>query len=174
MKPLLEDVRVVVLSHNTPQRLFRSWTIQPFHMEASHWEADQEEQEPVQKLSTEAISILLRLGVQLGHLSKVEFKPALESLCKQKSELVLPREMLSALVRCGDLLWPTQFLQMYDRPVDVNMDLGKHCSLMLKTPRDHKELHIIPLEKCVCVCVCVHVCVNFDINNCHFIFGHEW
>uniref|UniRef100_UPI00358E62F8 testis-expressed protein 47 n=1 Tax=Myxine glutinosa TaxID=7769 RepID=UPI00358E62F8 len=122
-KPLLEDVRVVVLSHNIPQRLFRCWNIQPFHVDASHWKTEQEEQETVQKLSAEAISILLRLGAQLGHHSKVEFKSALESLCKQKPELVIPREMLSALLCCGDLLRPTQFLRMYDRPVDVNMDL---------------------------------------------------
>ncbi|XP_078728830.1 testis-expressed protein 47 isoform X1 [Lampetra fluviatilis] len=121
-RALLQGVKIVVVSHDLPNRLFQQWFWQVLNLPATRLEGDGGATESTVNLASEAITHVLKLGLHLLHSPKVSMRQALESVRERHPDLLLPQDTLAHLLCCHGLLTPAEFLTAYDRPFHLTLD----------------------------------------------------
>ncbi|XP_061414431.1 testis-expressed protein 47 isoform X1 [Lethenteron reissneri] len=121
-RALLQGVKIVVVSHDLPNRLFQQWFWQVLNLPATRLEGDGGATESTVNLASEAITHVLKLGLHLLHSPKVSMRQALESVRERHPDLLLPQDTLAHLLSCHGLLTPAEFLTAYDRPFHLTLD----------------------------------------------------
>uniref|UniRef100_A0ABM5F019 Testis-expressed protein 47-like n=1 Tax=Pogona vitticeps TaxID=103695 RepID=A0ABM5F019_9SAUR len=118
-KALLQDVKIVVMSHNIPTRLFTQWYTTTVDVPVTLEDVTQSQ--TTEEVITECLTLILKLGVYLATL-KVGNKGLSECLHNVVPELLVPAETIQCLCRAKECLSPAQFLEMYSNPLQPSMD----------------------------------------------------
>ncbi|CAL8301126.1 unnamed protein product [Lota lota] len=114
---LVETAKVVLISHDLPNRLFHQWSYKMLTMQARAL-SEETEGETTDALVGTVRSMILKLGAHLEIAS--ETLPG--SLLDETPELVVPQEVLVRLLARPELLSPQQYLQTYHSPLNISMD----------------------------------------------------
>ncbi|XP_069785083.1 sodium/myo-inositol cotransporter 2-like isoform X6 [Narcine bancroftii] len=115
------DMKILVLSHNIPDRLFRQWLQRPVNMPVTLL-MDTSEMEPVERLVPECLTLLLKLGnFILQNPKKSITKPNL-SVSDEVRHLIIKENTIKHLCDTSELLTPRRFLQHYEKPTHVVLD----------------------------------------------------
>ncbi|XP_078237547.1 testis-expressed protein 47 isoform X2 [Pogona vitticeps] len=118
-KALLQDVKIVVMSHNIPTRLFTQWYTTMVDVPVTLEDVTQSQ--TTEEVITECLTLILKLGVYLATL-KVGNKGLSECLHNVVPELLVPAETIQCLCRAKECLSPAEFLKMYSNPLQPSMD----------------------------------------------------
>ncbi|KAJ6655059.1 hypothetical protein lerEdw1_006112 [Lerista edwardsae] len=140
---LVQDAKILVMSHNLPSRLFQQWNFKVLNMTQTRLD-DDVPQESVEAIISECLAAFLKLGM---HLLKYPKNPKNlpDTVLEKAAEFIVPQDTLSHLLDCQELLSPAQYLQLYDSPVNILMDSGLSEILgTLALGLEHKQ--VIPVE----------------------------
>ncbi|XP_067164239.1 testis-expressed protein 47-like [Apteryx mantelli] len=119
-RPLILDPKILVLSHNLPSRLFQQWSYKVLSMSTG---PVGDSAETLEGLVSECLAALLRLGTLLLQCS--ESPPHLpDNLVEQVPELLGFEATVGHLLARPELQSPEQFLQAYDSPLHLDLDVG--------------------------------------------------
>ncbi|KAK9393347.1 putative protein C7orf62 like [Crotalus adamanteus] len=116
---LLRDIKILVMSHNIPTRLFSQWNATKVEVPVTLEDVTQSQ--TTEEVITECLTLILKLGVYLATL-KVGNKSLGECLHTAVPELLIPAETIQYLCRSQECLSPTEFLKMYNNPSQPQMD----------------------------------------------------
>ncbi|XP_029456177.1 testis-expressed protein 47-like [Rhinatrema bivittatum] len=117
-RALVLEPRILVMSHNIPNRLFQQWSCKlldipnkkvPFHEEST------------ERIINECITKLLKLGMHMLLQPTVDISIS-DSISEKVPELIIPQTAICHLMECDELLTPELFLQAYDSPLNIIMD----------------------------------------------------
>ncbi|KAL8174915.1 UNVERIFIED_CONTAM: hypothetical protein K2H54_007363 [Gekko kuhli] len=120
-EPFLRDVKILVVSHNIPTKLFTQWYATP--VDVPETLEDITQTQTTEEVITECLTLILKLGVYLATL-KVGNKGLGDCLHNVVPELLIPMEMVKFLCKAEDCLRPWEFLEMYSNPLQPIMDSG--------------------------------------------------
>ncbi|XP_039205613.1 testis-expressed protein 47-like isoform X2 [Crotalus tigris] len=118
-RALLRDIKILVMSHNIPTRLFSQWHATKVEVPVTLEDVTQSQ--TTEEVITECLTLILKLGVYLATL-KVGNKSLGECLHTAVPELLIPAETIQYLCRSQECLSPTEFLKMYNNPSQPQMD----------------------------------------------------
>ncbi|XP_032086934.1 testis-expressed protein 47-like [Thamnophis elegans] len=118
---LLRDIKILVMSHNIPTRLFSQWNATKVEVPVTLEDVTQSQ--TIEEVITECLTLILKLGVYLATL-KVGNKGLGECLHTAVPELLIPAETIQYLCRSQECLSPVEFLKMYNNPLQPQMDAG--------------------------------------------------
>ncbi|XP_061456277.1 testis-expressed protein 47 [Rhineura floridana] len=116
---LIQDVKILVMSHNIPTRLFTQWYATTVEVPVTLEDVTQTQ--TTEEVITECLTLILKLGVYLATL-KVGNKGLSDCLHTVVPELLIPAETIKYLCRSKECLSPAQFLAMYNNPLQPKMD----------------------------------------------------
>ncbi|XP_072044299.1 LOW QUALITY PROTEIN: testis-expressed protein 47-like [Amphiura filiformis] len=119
---LITESKILVISSNVPTRLFNQWSFRVLNLPASRLLEEYETNEPIEKLAPECLALMLKLGAYLAKPPKVTLKNVMDSLHEKVPDLLIPQDLLSYLLHSSDLSTPKNFLNRYDRPLDLVLD----------------------------------------------------
>ncbi|XP_053131680.1 testis-expressed protein 47-like [Hemicordylus capensis] len=116
---LLQDIKILVISHNIPTRLFSQWNATMVEVPITLEDVTQSQ--TTEEVITECLTLILRLGVYLATL-KVGNKGLGDCLHNVVPELLIPAETIRCLCKAKECLSPGEFLKMYHDPLQPRMD----------------------------------------------------
>ncbi|XP_058013698.1 testis-expressed protein 47-like [Ahaetulla prasina] len=116
---LLRDIKILVMSHNIPTRLFSQWNATKVEVPVTLEDVTQSQ--TTEEVITECLTLILKMGVYLATL-KVGNKGLGECLHTAVPELLIPAETIQYLCRSQECLSPAEFLKMYKNPLQPQMD----------------------------------------------------
>ncbi|XP_014343129.1 testis-expressed protein 47-like [Latimeria chalumnae] len=118
---LLQDARILVMSHDIPTRLFPHWHYKLLSLPVTYLEDNTEEQS-LATLVPECLKLLLSLGMYLLKTAKSGIKGMSDNLHARVPELLIKEDTIHYLCKSEELMTPESFLQAYDRPVNMIFD----------------------------------------------------
>ncbi|KAG8145395.1 hypothetical protein E2320_011935 [Naja naja] len=118
---LLRDIKIMVMSHNIPTRLFSQWNATKLEVPVTLEDVTQSQ--TTEEVITECLTLILKMGVYLATL-KMGNKDLGECLHTTMPELLIPAETIQYLCRSQECLSPEEFLKMYNKPLQPQMDSG--------------------------------------------------
>ncbi|XP_064886703.1 testis-expressed protein 47, partial [Columba livia] len=117
---LLQEIKVLVVAHNIPTRLFPDWyvAVAPSPVTSAQRTA---EPQPTAELVAELLALLLTLaaGVQS---SEDDSEDTLESVHTLAPELLIPAETINSLYNAEECASPEDFLSIYLSPSQPALD----------------------------------------------------
>ncbi|XP_031750624.1 testis-expressed protein 47 isoform X2 [Xenopus tropicalis] len=121
-RALVLDPKILVMSHNIPNRLFNQWCYKVLNVPGQHL-ADKYNESSTDGIVTECLTKLLQIGKHLTKYPKGS-KNIPDSVFEKVPELIIPQGSIHHLLNCKELPTPDQFLQSYDSPLNVLLDSG--------------------------------------------------
>ncbi|XP_036616154.1 testis-expressed protein 47 [Trichosurus vulpecula] len=118
---LLCDLKILVMSHNIPTRLFMQWYTSVINVPVMYLE-DITQSQSKDEVVTDCLTLVLKLGMYLSRNVKVGTKGPGDNLHSLVPELLLPEEIIKYLCRAEGFLTPAEFLRMYNKPIHVTLD----------------------------------------------------
>ncbi|XP_071797872.1 testis-expressed protein 47-like isoform X2 [Asterias amurensis] len=118
---LISQSKVLVISSNVPTRLFSQWSFRVLNLPASRLE-EYETSESIENLAPECLSLMLKLGAYLAKQPKVTLKNVMDSLHEKVPDLLIPQDLIGYLLHSQDLCSPKEFLDKFDKPLDIVLD----------------------------------------------------
>ncbi|XP_041062867.1 testis-expressed protein 47-like [Carcharodon carcharias] len=115
------DIRILVLSHNIPDRLYRQWLQRPVNLPVTLM-MDTSEMEPVEKLVPECLSLLLRLGNYIQQNPKKNITGSNHTVSEEIRHLIIKENTIKFLCGSSELMTPQQFLEHYEKSTYVVLD----------------------------------------------------
>lgn len=117
-----EQSKILIVSHDIPQRLYFQWTFHFVDIEAPR-DDEYDTSETPDKLQADLLKQLLKLSQLMSRQSKVNFKSTLSTLHEKHRDLLPQLGSLSYLVDCKHncMRSLSDLLANYDQPFDVSM-----------------------------------------------------
>ncbi|XP_006635508.3 testis-expressed protein 47-like isoform X1 [Lepisosteus oculatus] len=119
-RTLIVDPKILVMSHDIPNRLFQQWSYKVLKLPARTL-VDKSHREPTEKLVSESLTLLLRLGTYLLRTPKSSKTPP-DSILDKVPELIIPQDTIGDLLEREELLSSQKYLETYDSPLNIVMD----------------------------------------------------
>jgi len=119
----MEKSKLLIVSHNIPHRLYQHWSHRVIDIEAPRMDAYEPSEDP-ERLVSDMLTQLLKLGTHLARQPKVSSKNALDSLHESKPELMPPQDVVAYLVEAeslGCVQEPEDYVRLYDQPFDLSL-----------------------------------------------------
>ncbi|XP_066496547.1 testis-expressed protein 47-like [Tiliqua scincoides] len=116
---LLQDIKILVMSHNIPTRLFAQWSATKVEVPITIGYDTQVQS--TEEVITECLTLVLKMGVYLATL-KMNSKGLGDNLHTLVPELLIPAETIKYLCKTKECLSPREFLKMYYDPLQPQMD----------------------------------------------------
>ncbi|XP_077305459.1 testis-expressed protein 47 isoform X2 [Lithobates pipiens] len=117
---LLQEARILVISHNISSRLFQQWDYHRMRLQSNYIHDDTENQSE-EEVAERCFTTLLKLGIFLSDIMQPGSKGPGEDLHELAPELRVQEETIHFLLKSDRFLKPEEFLAMYDRPVNVSI-----------------------------------------------------
>uniref|UniRef100_A0A8C6XT81 Testis expressed 47 n=1 Tax=Naja naja TaxID=35670 RepID=A0A8C6XT81_NAJNA len=112
---------IMVMSHNIPTRLFSQWNATKLEVPVTLEDVTQSQ--TTEEVITECLTLILKMGVYLATLKvRMGNKDLGECLHTTMPELLIPAETIQYLCRSQECLSPEEFLKMYNKPLQPQMD----------------------------------------------------
>ncbi|KAM4663079.1 testis-expressed protein 47-like isoform 2-T2 [Discoglossus pictus] len=122
VRNLVLEPRILIVSHNIPERLFSQWSFKVLDFLKPQPEVKYTE-ESTYRLVRDSLRKLLQLSKHIAKYPKGSMNIP-DIVFVRAPDLVIPESSIVRLLQCTDLLTPQQFLEAYDSPVNVLMDSG--------------------------------------------------
>ncbi|XP_074867359.1 testis-expressed protein 47-like isoform X2 [Carettochelys insculpta] len=117
---LLQEIKILVVSHNIPTRLFLQWYVTRVTLPVTYLE-DVTQSQSAEEVVTECLTLLLKLGTYLSKTFKVSSKGLGDNLHTLVPELLIPAEIIEYLCKATEFMSPEAFLKMYNNPLQPAM-----------------------------------------------------
>ncbi|KFO80635.1 Uncharacterized protein C7orf62, partial [Cuculus canorus] len=117
---LLQDIKVLVVAHNIPTRLFPVWKVAAATSPEPHPQGSVQRQ-PTAELVAECLAFLLRAAASV-HNFQGNSEDTSESVPTLDPELLVPADTIDSLHRAEECLSPEDFLRMYLSPLQPALD----------------------------------------------------
>ncbi|XP_067390449.1 testis-expressed protein 47 isoform X2 [Emydura macquarii macquarii] len=117
---LLQEIKILVVSHNIPTRLFLQWYVTMVTLPVTYLE-DVTQSQSTEEVVTECLTLFLKLGTYLSKTFKVSSKGLGDNLHTLVPELLIPAETISFLCKAKEFMSPAEFLKMYNNPLQPAM-----------------------------------------------------
>uniref|UniRef100_A0A3Q1H2F6 Testis-expressed protein 47-like n=1 Tax=Acanthochromis polyacanthus TaxID=80966 RepID=A0A3Q1H2F6_9TELE len=119
----LMEAKIVFMFHNPESRLFQQWSYKV--LDAGQITGDskglEEDEANTETLVCSVLSVLQKLSEHLEITKKVLPGSALD----ETPELIVPLKVLDSLLYRDELQSPQEYMQMYDSPLNVNIEFGQ-------------------------------------------------
>ncbi|XP_075686644.1 testis-expressed protein 47-like [Rhinoderma darwinii] len=117
---LLQDIKVLVISHNIPGRLLPQWC---FHIvrPRTRYLDDFGTGQSVEIVMEECLTLMLKLGIFLSQMLKPGSKGPGENPHDLAPELLVREDIICFLIRSERFLKPEEFLKMYNKPMNSSV-----------------------------------------------------
>ncbi|XP_065416373.1 testis-expressed protein 47 isoform X3 [Chrysemys picta bellii] len=119
-KARLQEIKILVVSHNIPTRLFLQWYVTMVTLPVTYLE-DVTQSQSAEEVVTECLTLLLKLGTYLSKTFKVSSKGLGDNLHTLVPELLIPAETINYLFKAKEFMSPEAFLKMYNNPLQPAM-----------------------------------------------------
>lgn len=117
---MLQEIKILVVSHNIPTRLFLQWYVTMVTLPVTYLE-DVTQSQSTEEVVTECLTLLLKLGTYLSKTFKVSSKGLGDNLHTLVPELLIPAETINYLFKAREFMSPEAFLKMYNNPLQPAM-----------------------------------------------------
>ncbi|XP_077130642.1 testis-expressed protein 47-like isoform X1 [Ranitomeya variabilis] len=119
-KSLLQDIRILVISHNIRSRLLPQWY---FHIVTlpTQYLGDVGSGLSEETVVEECFTLMLKLGVFLSQILSPGSKGLGGNLHDLAPELLVREENIDFLIRSETFLTPEKFLKMYNKPINSSV-----------------------------------------------------
>jgi len=114
---MLGATKILTINHDIQSRLFQQWNCRILNLARSIGTA--ESVVPVEEVVVESISLLLNLGMFLLKSPKSNSPERFQELA---GPLLIHHDHISVIMRSDVVLSPDQYLEIFDRPLDVVLD----------------------------------------------------
>lgn len=118
---VIENMKIVVVSHNIPTRLFMQWYVCVINVPVLYLD-DVTQTQSVLEVTTDFLSMCHKLALHLFKTVKVGTKGPGDNLHQVAPDLLLPEHTIKYLCKAEEFLDPETFLKMYNRPIHVISD----------------------------------------------------
>ncbi|XP_007938051.2 testis-expressed protein 47 [Orycteropus afer afer] len=118
---LIQGMKIVVVSHNIPSRLFMQWQVSVIKVPVMYLD-DVTQSQSLEEVITEFLTQTHKLGAYLFKTVKVGTKGPGDNLHQAVPELLLPEQIIKYLCKCEEFLDPATFIKMYNNPIYVTLD----------------------------------------------------
>ncbi|XP_042305963.1 testis-expressed protein 47-like isoform X5 [Sceloporus undulatus] len=120
-RALVLDAKILIMSHKIPSRLFQQWHYKVLRVSERHLDYDTSQEDSAETLTHECLTVLLKLGKHLLQHPKSP-KNLPDTILEKVPELIVHQNTICYLLACHELLSPAQYLQLFDFPVNLQMD----------------------------------------------------
>ncbi|XP_040430035.1 testis-expressed protein 47 isoform X1 [Cygnus olor] len=118
---LLQDIKVAVVAHNIPTRLFPDWYVRVVTSPVTQPQ-DTTESQPAEGTVTECLSLLFRVAACTPKPAEDDSEDTTDSPHTLAPKLLIPAETISCLCRAEECASPGDFLRMYLSPLQLALD----------------------------------------------------
>ncbi|NWH60098.1 TEX47 protein, partial [Geococcyx californianus] len=117
---LLQDIKVLVVAHNIPTRLFLDWNVVTVTSSETPSQGSMQPQ-PTAEVVAECLAFLLRVAACI-HSSKGDSEDTSDSVPTLSPELLVPAKTIDSLYHAEECVSPEDFLKMYLSPCQPALD----------------------------------------------------
>lgn len=118
---IVQNVKIIVVSHNIPTRLFMQWHASVIKVPAMYLD-DVTQSQSVSEVTTDFLTKAHKLALHIFKTVKVGTKGPGDDLHEVVPDLLLPEQAIQYLCKADEFLDPATFLNMYNRPIHVLLD----------------------------------------------------
>ncbi|NXE54459.1 TEX47 protein, partial [Casuarius casuarius] len=120
---LLQEIKVLVVSHNIPTRLFPDWYVTTVTPPVTYLQDATQSQSTVEVV-TECLTLLFKLAAYVPKMLEDDSDDLTNNLHTLAPELLIPAETINYLCNIEECASPEEFLKMYLNPLQPAMDSG--------------------------------------------------
>ncbi|KFV72495.1 Uncharacterized protein C7orf62, partial [Struthio camelus australis] len=118
---LLQEIKVLVVSHNIPTRLFPDWYVTTVTPPVTYLQDATQSQSTVEVV-TECLTLLFKLAAYVPKMFEDDSDDLNNNLHTLAPELLIPAETINYLCNTEECASPEEFLKMYLNPLQPAMD----------------------------------------------------
>eukprot|EP00033_Pygsuia_biforma_P003412 GCRY01003739.1.p1 GENE.GCRY01003739.1~~GCRY01003739.1.p1 ORF type:complete len:250 (+),score=57.44 GCRY01003739.1:186-935(+) len=118
---LIENTKILVNAEDIGTRKYPMWATRVIHVPQRMDTYDTEPESLESQVSDIYVS-MLRLGMSLSRLEKIELKSALDSLRKTHGDLIPSDEAIATFLKSELLCSPREYLDLYGSTIDIPFD----------------------------------------------------
>ncbi|XP_063790811.1 testis-expressed protein 47-like [Pseudophryne corroboree] len=115
---LLQDTRILVLSHNIPSRLLPQWYFHEVRLPVLYL-SDMASEESLEPVVEDCLTVMLKLGVCVSQMLQPGSKCPGGHLTDLAPELLVREDIINFLTQSDMLLEPRAFLALYNKPINA-------------------------------------------------------
>nr|XP_025959759.1 testis-expressed protein 47-like [Dromaius novaehollandiae] len=120
---LLQEIKVLVVSHNIPTRLFPDWYVTTVTPPVTYLQ-DATQSQSTAEVVTECLTLLFKLAAYVPKMLEDDSDDLSNNLHTLAPELLIPAETINYLCNIEECASPEEFLKMYLNPLQPAMDSG--------------------------------------------------
>ncbi|NWX90805.1 TEX47 protein, partial [Nothoprocta ornata] len=120
---LFQEIKVLVVSHNIPSRLFPDWYVTTVTPSVTYLQ-DTTQAQSTEEVLTECLVLLFKLAAYVPKTFEDDSDDLNNDLHTLAPELIIPAETVNYLCDTEEFPSPEEFLKMYLNPLQPAMDSG--------------------------------------------------
>ncbi|XP_066433621.1 testis-expressed protein 47-like [Eleutherodactylus coqui] len=117
---LLQDIKIIVISHNIPSRLLPRWCFHIVGLPIQYLDDFGNEQSE-ETMVEECLTLMMKLGLFLSQTLKSGSKGPEDNLHDLAPGLLVREQIIFFLIRSERFLKPEEFLAMYNKPINSSV-----------------------------------------------------
>uniref|UniRef100_A0A8C9F2K5 SPOC domain-containing protein n=1 Tax=Pavo cristatus TaxID=9049 RepID=A0A8C9F2K5_PAVCR len=118
---LLQEIKVLVVAHNIPSRLFLRWDVAVVTSPVTRPE-DSMQSQSIEEVVAECLTLLINVADYVLKSAEDDSKASSDSLHTLAPELLIPAGTIGCLCKAEECASPVDFLRMYLSPVQPVLD----------------------------------------------------
>ncbi|XP_032303645.1 testis-expressed protein 47 [Coturnix japonica] len=125
---LLQGIKVLVVAHSIPRRLFPEWNVAVVPSPVTHPE-DSTQSQPIEEVVAECLTFLVSAAEYVLKSTEDDSEASSDTLCTLSPELLIPAGSIGFLCKAEECESPVDFVSMYLSPVQPALDSGTLCAI---------------------------------------------
>ncbi|KAG9463147.1 hypothetical protein GDO78_022307 [Eleutherodactylus coqui] len=117
---MIEDIKIIVISHNIPSRLLPRWSFHIVGLPIQYLDDFGNEQSE-ETMVEECLTLMMKLGLFLSQALKSGSKGPEDNLHDLAPGLLVREQIIFFLIRSERFLKPEEFLAMYNKPINSSV-----------------------------------------------------
>ncbi|XP_029784402.1 testis-expressed protein 47 [Suricata suricatta] len=120
-KFFIQGMKIIVVSHNIPTRLFTQWHVSVIKVPVMYLD-DITQTQSLEGVVTEFLTQTHKLALHVAKTVKVGAKGPGDNLHQLVPELLISEQIIKYLCKSEEFMDPEAFLNMYNRPAHITLD----------------------------------------------------
>lgn len=121
LSSIISETKVLVYINDIPTRLYSQWSSRVLNLASVRMD-ESKMQESIESIVSEALTLILKLGAELGKYQKIQLKTHLDQLTTKFQNLLLPQDLIESLLKSKKLLTVPDFNKKYSLPPAITLD----------------------------------------------------
>ncbi|KAM5255324.1 testis-expressed protein 47 [Ctenodactylus gundi] len=117
----IQKMKIVVISHNIPVRLFMQWHVSMVKVPVMYLD-DVTQSQSLEEVITDFLIQTHKLSLYIFRTVKVGTKGPGDNLHRAAPDLLLPEQIIKYLCKSEEFMDPATFINMYNKPLHVMSD----------------------------------------------------